>query len=302
MPEKIKITMLGTGSSIPTARRNHPSVLLHYKDENILFDCGEGTQRQLRKAKLNPCKVTKILISHWHGDHVFGIPGLIQTLMMNGYNRKLEIYGPKGTKQKMRAYADLFIPRGDRINLEVHEVSDEKFFENDEFYLETALMEHGADTNAYSFVVKEKSRIDKEKLKKLKLANSPLVGELSRGKTVEVNGKKIDGKKLIYSEPGKKITVVMDTRKCENAIKISKGADVLICESTFSAEEQEVAKEYLHLTSVDAASIAKSAKVKRLILTHLSQRYGAVPKVILSEAKKIFSNVSVAEDLEWIEV
>jgi ribonuclease Z len=99
MVEKIELTFLGTGSSIPTARRNHPAVLLKYKAENILVDCGEGTQRQFRLAHMNPCKVTRILISHWHGDHALGLPGLLQTLVMNGYNRKLEIYGPRGSKE-----------------------------------------------------------------------------------------------------------------------------------------------------------------------------------------------------------
>ena len=102
MAEKIKLTFLGTGSAIPTARRNHPATLLQYKDENILVDCGEGTQRQFRKAKLNPCKITRILISHWHGDHVLGLPGLLQTLNLNGYNGKLVLYGPKGSKQKFQ--------------------------------------------------------------------------------------------------------------------------------------------------------------------------------------------------------
>ena len=109
MAEKIKIIFLGTGSAIPTARRNHPAVLLQFKDENILFDCGEGTQRQFKKAKLNPCKITKILISHWHGDHTLGIPGLLQTLVLNGYNKKLEIYGPRGTKKKVKEIMDFFV-------------------------------------------------------------------------------------------------------------------------------------------------------------------------------------------------
>ena len=98
MTEKVEIVFLGTGSAVPTIRRNHPSIFLRYKDESILFDCGEGTQRQIRKAKLNPCKLTRLFITHWHGDHVLGIPGLLQTLALNNYNRELEIYGPKGTK------------------------------------------------------------------------------------------------------------------------------------------------------------------------------------------------------------
>ncbi len=303
MVEKIKVTFLGTGSAIPTVRRNHPAMLLQYKAENILVDCGEGTQRQFRKAKINPCKITKILISHWHADHVLGLPGLFQTLMLNGYNRKLEIYGPRGTKEKMRVYFDLFIKKGEKLDLEVHEVSDKIFFDNEDFYLESASLDHDAPTNAYAFVVKEKMRLDKKKLEKLKLPNSPLIGELTKGKVVEINGKKVDGKKLIYKESARKVSFVMDTRYCENAVKISKGADVLVCESSFSKEEGEkLLGERAHLSSVDAAKIAKKAKVKGLVLVHLSQRYEAIPKVILKEAKEVFPDVIIPEDLESVEL
>jgi len=302
MVERIKLTFLGTGATIPTVRRNHPGILLQYKNENILFDCGEGTQRQFRLAKLNPCKLTKILISHWHSDHVLGIPGLIQTLMMNGYNRKLEIYGPRGTKEKMRAYADLFIARGDKIDLEVHEVGDGVVFETGEFIVEALEACHGTPANFYSFTVKERSRLDKEKLKKLNVVNSPLVGELAKGNVIEIDGKKFDGRKLLYVESSRKVSVVMDTKRCENAVKISKSADVLICESTFSDEEQKYADQHLHLSSTDAANIAKKAKVKKLVLTHFSQRYEMVPKVILKEAKRVFSNSVVVEDLDRMEI
>lgn len=301
MVEKIKVTFLGTGSAIPTARRNHPAMLLQYKAENILVDCGEGTQRQFRKAHLNPCKITKILISHWHADHVLGLPGLFQTLMLNGYNRKLEVYGPRGTKEKMRVYFDLFIRKGEKLDLEVHEVSDKVFFENNDFYIESTKANHDCPAVAYSFNVKEKNRIDKEKLAKLKIPNSPLIGELVKGKIVEINGKKIDGKKLMYKEPARKITFVMDTRYDENLVKLAKGADILVSESTYSASEEDIAKDYGHLTSVDAAKIAKKAKVKGLILIHLSQRYSTIPEVILKEAKEVFEDVIVPEDLESIE-
>ena len=301
MTEKIKITFLGTGSAIPTARRNHPAMLLQYKAENILVDCGEGTQRQFRKAHLNPCRITKILISHWHGDHVLGLPGLLQTLMLNGYNKKLEIYGPKGTKQKIRFYLNLFVHKGKNLNLEVHEVGDEVFFENKDFFMEAAEMNHDCPAVAYSFVVKEKNRLDKNKLTKLKIPNSPLIRELAREKVVEINGKKINGKNLIYKEISRKVTFVMDTRYNENAVKLARKSDILICEATYSASEKDVAEEYAHLTSIDAAKIAKKAKVKGLVLIHLSQRYDAIPKVILKEAKTVFSDVIIPEDLAEIE-
>ncbi len=302
MAEKIKIVFLGTGSSIPTKRRNHPAVLLKYKNENILVDCGEGTQRQFRKAKTNPCKLTRILITHWHLDHALGIPGLFKTLSMNGYNKTLMVYGPKGTKTKIRAYFDLFMIKEKDIRLEVHEVEEGVFFENNEFCLEAIPADHGIPTVSYSFVTKEKTRIDKKKLEKLKIPNSPLIGDILKGETVKINGKSVDGKKLLFKEPSKKITFVFDTRMNNNSVKLSKNSDLLVIESTYSKDEKKVADEHGHLTSEDAATIAKKAKVKKLALVHLSQRYEAIPKLILGEAKKIFKNVFIPEDLDGVEV
>ncbi|MBU3924208.1 MAG: MBL fold metallo-hydrolase, partial [Nanoarchaeota archaeon] len=181
----MKITFLGTGSAIPTARRSHPAIYLQYRDENILVDCGEGTQRQFRKAGLNPCKITKILITHWHGDHVLGLPGLLQTMMLNGYNRKLEIYGPKGTNEKVRQFFDL-VGRVESLDIFVKEIIGGVIFENKDFLIDSVEADHDCASNAYSFVVKEKNRIDREKLAKLKIPNGPLVGELANGKIVEI--------------------------------------------------------------------------------------------------------------------
>ncbi len=310
MVEKIELTFLGTGSSIPTVRRNHPAVLLKYKAENVLVDCGEGTQRQFRKAKLNPCKVTKILISHWHGDHVLGLPGLLQTLNLNGYNGELVIYGPKGSKRKFQEmvapylgfYWDVSKQMGNKFDIVVKEVSGGVVFDSDDFYLEAVEVDHGCPALAYSFVVKEKKRLDKGKLAKLKIPNSPLVGELVNGKTVEINGKKVDGKKLMYVDPSRKVSFVMDTAITAGLVELAKDADVLISEATYSAEEQDIAKKHGHLTSVDAATIAKKAKVKALVLMHLSQRYEGIPKMILGEAKKVFKDVIIPEDLDSLEL
>jgi ribonuclease Z len=310
MVEKINLTFLGTGSSIPTARRNHPATLLKYKAENILVDCGEGTQRQFRKAHLNPCKVTKILISHWHGDHVLGLPGLLQTLNLNGYQGELQIYGPKGSKkafQEMVApylgfYWNINKKNGGNFNIVLKEIDSGVFIDSDEFQIEAAEVEHNCPALAYSFIVKEKKRLDRAKLKKMKIPNSPLVGELVKGKTVEINGKKIDGKKLMYVEPARKVAFLMDTCKCAGALKIAKDANVLISEATYSKEEQDIAKEHGHLTSIDAATIAKKAKAKALVLIHLSQRYEGIPKMILGEAKKIFKDTIIPEDLEEIQL
>ncbi len=302
MAEKIKLTFLGTGSAVPTKRRNHPAVLLQYKDENILFDCGEGTQKQFRIADLNPCKITRIFISHWHGDHVFGLPGLLQTLAMNNYAKTLYIYGPNGTERYLDLFRRVYLGKGNAIDMEVKELEPGKVLEEKEFLIECAQMSHDAPCLAYSFTIKEKSRIDKDKLTKLKIQmNSPLIGELAKGKIIEIDGKKIDGKKLIYKEEQRKITYSIDTRTNETLPKLAKDSDILIAEATYCEEEAETAVEHAHMTAKQAATIAKKAKVKKLILMHLSQRYEN-PKPILEEAKAVFKSTIVAEDFDKVEI
>jgi ribonuclease Z len=303
--EKIKMTFLGTGSAIPTPRRNHPAVLLQYKNENILFDCGEATQIQFRKAKLNPCKITRIFLTHWHGDHVLGLPGLLQTLMLNNYGKTLKIYGPEGTKKMASLYVGLFAHKGQNFPIEIRELKGKEKIEEKEFEIEVEEMQHETPTIAYTFLIKEKSRLDKKKIEKLNLPkNSPLIGELAKGKTITINNKKIEGKKLIYKEEQRKVTLIMDTKHNPNCEKIAKNSDLLISESTYSAEEKQLAEEHFHLTSEQAAEIAKKSNSKKLILTHFSQRYETryQQDKILKEAKKVFKNSFLAEDLMSLEI
>ena len=299
---KIPITFLGTGQAIPTARRNHTAILLNYKSETILVDCGEGTQRQFRKAGINPCKLTKILITHWHGDHVLGLPGLLQTLALNGYNKTLQIYVPKNTRHYLELIFRLFVFVG-KIKYKIEEVEG-KFFENDDFILEAAKMEHGTPCLAFSFIEKEKIRINKSKLEKMKIKGK-IVSELAEGKDIEWKGKKIKASELTYKEEGKKITFILDTKINENCYKIAKDSDLLISDSTFmenSENGKNLAEEYKHLTAKQAGEIAKKSNSKKLILAHLSQRYENREKEILAEARKVFKNTEIAEDLMEVEV
>ncbi len=297
--EKVTINFLGTGNAIPTKEKNHTAILASFKNEIILVDCGEGTQRQLKIAGLSAHKINRILITHWHGDHILGLPGLFETLVMTGYTKKLKIYGPKGTKYFMSILLKL-IP-GLKLLLEIHEVSG-KFIDEKDFYIEAKPMSHGVPTNAYAIVIKDKIRIDKNKIKKLRIPQSPLLGKLQQGKDIIIDNKKIKAKDVTYLEKGKKVSFILDTKMNDNSIKLAKNSDILIIESAFSSEEARKAKAKEHLTSEEAAIIAKKAKVKQLILTHISQRYEHCPEVIENEAKKIFKNVSIAKDFDKIEV
>lgn len=295
MASKIKIHFLGTSAQIPSVKRNHSAILLTYNEENILFDCGEGTQRQFRKAKLNPCKVTRILISHWHSDHILGIPGLLSTLALSGYNKTLYIYGPKGTREFMRDLLKMFNFQK-KYEIIVEETNGGKFYETKDFYLESEKMAHGIPTNAYSFIIKDKLRLDKKKIQKFKLPHGPLLGKLKQGKDIVYNNKKYKAKDFLYGEKGRKVSVVLDTLINERIVPFVKNSDLLICESSFSSKNSEEAKEHLHLTAKQCGEIAKKSKSKKLILTHISQRYEHNLKELLADAKKEFKNAVIAED------
>jgi len=300
MSKKIKITFLGTGGMIPDEKRNHPAFLLTSQTENILVDCGEGTQIQFRRAKLNPCKITKILITHWHGDHTFGLPGLLRTLATSGYNKRLYIYGPRGFKKHMN---EMFKAFGavTEFEIKVKEVSG-KFFENEDFYLEAESMVHVQPCNAYSFVLKGRKRIDKSKLKKYRIKPGKHLQKLKQGKGISHLGKKYRAKDLTFTEKGKKVSFVLDTVMNNKIVSFVKNSDVLICESTFDSSLKDKAKEYKHLTSKQAGEIAKKSKAKELYLVHISQRYSKDNKKILNEAKKIFKKTHIPKDLDVVGV
>ncbi len=300
MPEKITVTFLGTGDPVPSIERNHTSILLRYKDENILVDCGEGTQRQFRRAGLSISKITRILITHFHGDHTFGLPGLFQSLSGTEHKKDLHIYGPKGIKEFIGKMLSLFLFHHE-YRIEVHE-AEGKFFETPDFYLSAEKMTHPIQCNAYSFVKKGRIKIDKGKLKKEKIKPGPWLKELKLGKDMFYSGKKYSAKKLIYEEEDKKVSFILDTSFNKNIIPFVNGSDLLICESMFNSDMEKMAGEKGHLTSKQAGEIAKKSGSKRLIITHISQRYEKEKSRILNECKKVFKNSFLAEDLKSFEV
>ena len=297
----IDLIFLGTGDQIPSKARNHTSILLSFNEENILIDCGEGTQRQFRRAGINPGKVTRILITHWHGDHVLGIPGILSTLSVSGYNKTLFIYGPKGTKEKIKKILDLF-SFYKTYEIKVEEPSSGKFYEGKNFYLECEEMEHGIPSLAYSFNLKGNVRINKEKLKKSGLPEGPLLKKLKEGKDVIHGGKKFKFKDMTYLDPGKKVSFVLDTKLNKRILPFVKNSDLFICEGTYSKELEKEAEEHLHMTVAQAAEVAGKAKVKKLIITHVGSRHSKNMKGVLSEAKEIFKESDLARDLEKVSI
>ena len=294
----MKITFLGTGAMLPTKERNPNAIFISYKNEGILIDCAEGTQRQLRYVGISPTKVTKLLITHWHGDHVLGIPGLMQSLGASSYTKKLEIYGPGGSKNFFKNMMKGLVFKS-RIKYELKEINQGKFFDNEDFYLEANKVKHSIDCLSYSFIEKDRLKINIDYTKKFGLTQHPLLGELQKGKDIVYQGKKIKVKNATFVKRGKKICFILDSYYDKKLISMAKNADLLIAESTWLEKDKLIDKE--HLSSKDSGKLAKQAKVKKLILTHFSQRYKDLGEM-LKEAKKEFNNVELAKDLMSLEI
>ena len=300
---KLEITFLGTGSAVPTAKRNHTGILVKTPKETILIDCGEGIQRQFKIAKENASKLTHVLLTHWHADHALGIAGLLYSLSLNSYSKTLNIFGPSGTSNKLNLLQRVY--NKFKVNHKVHEIKSKKVFESQDLLIEALPMKHhNTTTFAYSIILKDKIRLDKAKLKKLKLPNSPILKKLQEGKDIihPETKKKIKASSVTYKQKGKKLSIILDTAVNQNTINISKSADLLICEASFSEKEEEKAKTHFHLTTKQAATIAKKSKCSSLILTHLSQKHEIHSSELLKEAKKVFKKTRLVKDFDKITI
>jgi len=290
----MQLTFLGTACMVPTKERNLPAVFLSYNEEGILFDCGEGTQRQMNIAGIKRTKTTKILISHWHGDHIIGILGLLMTINKEEPEKLVEIYGPIGTIENMKNFT-MVCPELKLKIKELHPKGVEKFFENEQFVIECAEMEHSVPCIGYSFVEKDTLKISLDKAKKFGLKSGPMLGKIQKGETIMFEGKRIKPEDIASVKKGRKITYIVDTVICKNAISLAKDSDILISEAVYTSELAGKAAEYQHMTAKDAATIANNANVKKLVLMHFSQRYKTTHE-IEEDAKNYFDNVSCAKD------
>ena len=297
----IEVTFLGTSASVPTKDRNLFGIYLQHLNNRIIFDCGEGTQRQMFQAGISPFKVNNIFITHLHADHFLGIAGLIQTLNFLGRKEELNIYGP----EKMKKYIDFFkswdyLEMG--YEIKSHEVKEGKIFENSDYSVTAFEQKHSCPCFGYVFEEKTEMNVDKKAFKKYGLTEGPLIGKLKNEGKIVVDGKTIMLEDVLRPvRPGKKIVISVDSMPNDNMVKYSMNADLLISESTHSDEMKEKSHEYGHMTAKDAARIAKKADVKELVLSHFSARYDDA-KVLEKEAKEIFSNTIAAKDLMNIQV
>ena len=294
----ISITVLGTAGMAPTRERNTAGILAQVESEGILFDCGEGIQRQMKIAGISVTKVTHILLSHWHGDHVFGLPGLLQSMGASEYSRILHIFGPKGTKKRFQDMVRLF-GLSSQLKIKVEDAFSGVIHENRFFTLSAEPLEHDIPCLGYAMKLPDRRRINLEYTKKIGMKPGPLMGKLQRNQSVEFGGNTVSPKQATYLVEGKKLAYVTDTSYCNNAVKIADEADLLIIEASLTSDLKDKADKYNHLTAKQAGLIAKQANVKEVLLTHFSQRYlDTAP--LEEEAKSVFSNSSAAKDFMQI--
>lgn len=294
----VEITFLGTSSAVHSKKRNHASIALKAFGEVFLFDCGEGTQRQMIFTNVSPMKIDSIFISHFHGDHILGLPGLLQSLSLSEREKKLTIYGPRGLGRLENAIYSLGYCKID-FPVEFVEIDSGTVMETDEYIIEAQQVQHNVPCLAYSIEEKKRPKFLREKAIELGIPEGPLFGELQRGNEVEVDGRAIKPEQVL-GEPRKgiKITYSGDSRPCEEMIYFAKDSTLLIHEATFLSKDKANAEEHGHSTSQDAAYIAKESNSKNLILTHLSSRYAdSCEKQFLKEAKEVFENTQIAYDL-----
>ena len=298
----VSVTFLGTGGSVPSSFRNLPSVLVRRGPELLLFDCGEGTQKQFLQAKAGTNRKMRIFISHLHGDHLFGLPGMLHSLSFMGRTRELEIIGPKGTAQFVRSVnrvAKLY----PRFSILVRDVSAGRVVNDPEYEVRAAWAKHSIPCLAYSFQEKPKSgRFDPAKARKLGIPEGPLWKRLQTSQTITFKGKRILSR-LVVGPPrrGVKVTYAVDTRPCRAVTELAKGSDLLIHDSCFDESIAGKAKSYGHSTATEAASVARKSKVRRLALFHISVMYEN-PTPLLRQARRVFRDSIICKDMETIHI
>lgn len=300
----MQITFLGTSSGVPTRSRNVSSIALRLpqRAELWLFDCGEGTQHQFLRSDLKVSQLTRIFVTHMHGDHIFGLLGLLASCGMAGNVKRVDLYGPSGLEEYLQAclrYSQTHLS----YPIKVYKSFPGVIYEDDDYIVSCGELKHRVPAMGYRVTEKDKpGRFDVEQAKALGIPEGPIYGKLKQGEMITLpDGRKVDGAKLC-GEPqiGRAFVYCTDTVFCEGAVNLAAGADVLIHEATFAHQDAEMAFQRLHSTSTMAAQVALAAGVKKLIMTHFSPRYAPGNPIVLDdllkEARAIFPNTEMAYD------
>lgn len=298
----MELFFLGTGSGLPSSERNVSCCVLNLMKERKslwVFDCGEGTQHQFLKTQLKIPKIEKIFITHLHGDHLFGLPGLLSSRAFASQPVPLTVYGPKGIKEYVSVVMSVSASRVS-YPLEVIEINEGVIFEDEQFIVSCSLLTHRIESYGFRVVEKDKlGALNIKLLSKLKVPEGPHLKLLKEGKEVKLaDGRILQGTDFIKPPiKGKIITIFGDTTPNKKSIILADGADVMVHEATFAENLAELAEKYGHSTTTQTARLAKKANVKKLIITHISSRYSeSDQKQLLNECQKIFKQTIVAKD------
>jgi ribonuclease Z len=301
MPAR-EFVVLGTASQAPTRHRNHNGYLLRWDAEGVLFDPGEGTQRQLLLAGVASSAITRICVTHFHGDHCLGLPGILQRLSLDHVAHPVDVWYPAGGQEfydRLRRCA-LY---NDTVEVRAHPVHQDGTVDPgpEPFALLAARLDHRAETFGWRLVEPDGRRMCPDRLEQVGITG-PDVGRLQReGSLVTADGRVVTLEAMSEPRRGQVFAFVMDTRPCDGALALADGADVLVCESTFLERDADLAIAYGHLTAAQAARLAVAAGVRQLVLTHFSQRYPD-DAAFAAEAGEIFPEVVVVRDLDRVPV
>lgn len=291
---------LGTASQVPTRHRNHNGYYIRWDDEGFLLDPGEGTQRQMIYAGVSASQITKIFITHFHGDHCLGLAGVLQRLSLDRVEHKVEIYYPEYGQKYVDNLRNSSVYHNVAKIVEKPFASDGVIFENKTLTIETRKLDHTIESFGYRFQEKDDVTMLPDELKKLGIVGKN-IGKLKTDGKIEIDGKKIELAEVSEFKKGVSVAFVMDTRFCQSAVALTNDADYLICESTYLSAEAVDAKKNGHLTAKQAAEIAKKADCQNLILTHFSQRYFSTKEFVI-EAKEVFANTIAVKDGDQVEI
>ncbi|RSD27352.1 ribonuclease Z [Mesobacillus subterraneus] len=302
------VFFLGTGAGVPAKLRNVTSIALKLLEERgsiWLFDCGEATQHQILHTSIKPRRIEKIFITHLHGDHIYGLPGLLSSRSFQGGDSLVTVYGPAGIKEYIEV--SLKISKSYlKYPIEIIEIEEGTVFEDEQFAVEARALEHGIPSYGYRVIEKDRpGTLLADKLQAAGVKPGPDYRRIKNGEKVTLeDGIILDPAEFVGPpQRGRIVTILGDTRVCDNARLLAEGADLLIHEATFSANEGELAFEYYHSTTLQAAETASNAGVERLCLTHISSRYDRNDwNVLEAEAKTVFSNTAISEDFMEISV
>lgn len=298
-----RVVILGSGASLPTLQRQSAAVAVQYEGDLYLFDCGEGTQLQWRRAALRFGRLRAVAISHLHGDHVNGLVGLLQTLSLMDRTDPMLLIGPPGIDDYLSAVRRY---QGVRFGypVEVVESRGGTVMQADSHRIEAATLDHGIPTLGFALVEADKpGRFDVEAALALGVSPGPDFGRLQRGEDVEsADGSVVKPAQVLGPErPGRRLTYCVDTRPCDAAVQLARGARLFVCEATFGADLEREARARGHSTAAQAAEMAAAAGAERLLLTHISARYHD-PRPLAAEAREVFPATDIATDLMEVDL